>query len=158
MGLRKVRKGETVRVRSGLLVGQHGTVLDAGEHYAVIDFGNAGTSTMALDDLVRIVDSATDAEDWQLAKGQFAEIDVMLGKIAENIYAFEQAEIEKAAREVGLPEEILIGLGLLPEVHRLAEATDGRTANVLRKIASGLATAASVIGIAKPVVEKLLGR
>lgn len=161
MGLRAIRIGETARVKVGAYTGCEGRVLDVGQIYAMIELGDepyrGKVITVKIDDIARLVDSATDIEDLKIAKGQFAQIDIMLARIADGIEAFEQAQIEEAARAVGLPEEILIAIGLLPEAKRVSKHLPGDVGDLLKKIVSGLASAATVIGIGKPVVEKLLG-
>ncbi len=156
MGLRKVRIGERVRVKVGTLAGQEGLAVDVGNTYVMIELDGTATVTMKLDDVVRLVDSATDAADLELARSEFAKIDLLLEQINDKIVVFEQKVVAEAAREAGLPEALLVALGLLPEIRKLP--VSGEVQAVLTKIAEGLTAAAALVGIGKPVLGKLLGR
>jgi hypothetical protein len=155
MGLRTVRKGETFRVKVGKRAGQEGPVKDVGTEFAIVEFAD-GTDMVALDHGVRIVTSQIDKDiDSPLAEKMYEDVDDLVAKFHERYAEVEQEEVERVASKLGLPAELLQAIGLLPTVKRLIPELPEDAGDVVSKIVKGLATAAMLIGAAKPVYDRV---
>lgn len=159
MGLRNIRVGETARVKTGDYVGKEGEVIavnaDKGTAFVQTP-GEASAFEIPLTSLARIVNSKTDQEDMYLARVYLQNTEMILARTRHQIARTEAEQIAEAGQRLGLPEEILKAIGLLPLINKLGLSDEAE--ETVSDVVGGLAKALVLLGLGEDFIDRLRGK